>query len=151
MRSSSINRTGNVRLVWIVLAIVLVAAVVSGVALFMMLKKKPYVAVYLVTGDIYYGKMSYSPKFTLDDAIFLQRGQDGNLGLQKLSDAFWKPKGPMYIEKDQIVFWSKLDPSSPVINAIEGLPLPAEMQAQQQPTQAPAEQPGTVPATNETP
>jgi hypothetical protein len=133
------------RWLWMVIAIVVVASALCVTAFFIFLKKKPYVAVYLATGDIYYGKMTCFPKFTLTDALFLQRGADGNLGLQKLSDAFWKPKGPMVIERDQIVFWSELDPSSPVVSAIEGRPLPQEMQ------QAPVNNEPTVPDEEESP
>jgi hypothetical protein len=126
MRSSTVGKSSNARWVWIVIAIVVAVAVICTAAFFMI--KKSYVAVYLVTGDIYYGKLSCFPKFTLDDALFLQRGEDGSLGLQKLSDAFWKPKGPMVIERDQIVFWSKLDPESPVVDAIEGRAMPQTQQ-----------------------
>jgi hypothetical protein len=120
---TSMGETKNMRWLWIALIIVVVAAVLFAITFFMFIHKKPYVAVYLVTGDIYYGRMAYSPKFALEDAVFLQKDTDGKLSLQKLSDAFWKPKGPMMIERDQIVFWTEVDSTSPIVSAIEGLPV----------------------------
>ena len=128
MKTSSMGEIRNSRWLWVALLMVVIAIVIFAVTFFVFMRKS-YVAVYLVTGDIYYGRMSYSPRFALENAVFLQNGEDGQLSLQKLSDAFWKPKGPMYIERDQIVFWTKLDSSSPIVSAIEGLPIPGATQA----------------------
>jgi hypothetical protein len=95
---------------------------------------RPYTAVYLTTGDIYFGKTNLFPCVKIQDPWFLQRAEDGGLSLEKFSDAVWAPKGGMKISRDQIVFISRLSDMSPVIAAIEGKSVP------QQITQPPAEE-----------
>lgn len=81
---------------------------------------KPYTAVYLSTGDVYYGKLSTFPGLTLHDPWFVQRMPDGNFSLAKFSDAFWKPRGAMRLSSDKVVFTAKLDKTSPIVEAMEG-------------------------------
>jgi len=48
--------------------------------------EKPYYVVYLETGDLYFGKLSRFPKFTLSDVWLFQMGQgeyQQDLGLAK--------------------------------------------------------------------
>jgi len=54
--------------------------------------ENPYYAVYLQTGDMYFGKLSRFPKLTLSDVWFLQRNIDeeqGGFNLIKYSDAMF--------------------------------------------------------------
>ena len=55
----------------------------------------PYSAVYLSTGDIYFGTLSWSPSPHMEDAWFLQRGTDakGNatVGVYPFSQVAWGP------------------------------------------------------------
>ncbi len=100
------------------------ALIVAGVVF--SLCYKPYMAVYLTTGDIYFGKTSVFPCVKIQDPWFLQRGDDGSLSLEKFSDAVWAPKGGMKVSRDQIVFTSKLSELSPVVAAIEGRGVPQQ-------------------------
>lgn len=93
-------------------------AVLAGVAVSIFYK--PYMAVYLTTGDIYFGKTSVFPRVKIQEPWFLQRNEEGGLSLEKFSDAIWAPENGMKISKGQIVFMSKLSESSPIIAAIEG-------------------------------
>lgn len=81
---------------------------------------RPYTAVYLTSGDVYYGKLSTFPGVTLHDPWFIQRTEDGNFSLLKFSDAFWKPGNSMRISSDKIIFTSRLQKDSPIVDAIEG-------------------------------
>lgn len=90
----------------------------------------PYSAVYLVTGDVYFGKLSWFPSARLDDAWLLQRtvGADGQaqFGLVPLSSAFWGPVGTVYLRREQVVFWTRLTNASQVAQALQN---PAAFQA----------------------
>src|SRR3989344_8642132 len=62
----------------------------------------PYSAVYLATGDIYYGKLSWFPRPKLREVWFLQRGVDpqsgqAQFGLNRFATAFWGPVDEMYL------------------------------------------------------
>jgi hypothetical protein len=80
---------------------------------------KPYMAVYLVTGDMYFGKTNVFPCVKIQDPWFLQRAEDGSLTLEKFTDAIWAPENGMKINRKHIIFISKLSESSPIIAAIE--------------------------------
>jgi hypothetical protein len=84
--------------------------------------KNSYYAVYLQTGDIYFGKLSRFPKLTLSDAWFLQASIDGkgNLNLMKYSGAVFGPEDKMEINKENVIWISKLRDDSEVINYIQG-------------------------------
>ena len=83
-----------------------------------------YSAVYLVTGDIYYGKLSFFPRMKLRDVWFLQRGvdpqtQQQQFGLAKLTTAFWGPVDKVYLNPDQVLFWTALRNDSQVAQAFK--------------------------------
>jgi hypothetical protein len=88
----------------------------AGVSIFY----KPYMAVYLTTGDMYFGKTSVFPCIKIQDPWFLQRAEDGSVSLQRFSDAFWMPRGGMRINRDQVIFISRIANQSPVAITIEG-------------------------------
>jgi len=78
----------------------------------------PYSAVYLSTGDIYFGVLSWSPSPHMEDAWFLQRGTDakGNptVGVYPFSNVAWGPSGTVYFNDKQIIFWTRLSSTSSV-------------------------------------
>ncbi|MEK9180578.1 MAG: hypothetical protein AAB897_04170 [Patescibacteria group bacterium] len=82
----------------------------------------PYSAVYLVSGDIYFGKLSWFPRPLLRDVWFLQRGvdpqtQQPQFGLNKFTTAFWGPVDEMRLNPDQILFSTRLRNDSQVAQA----------------------------------
>lgn len=91
--------------------------------------KPQYAAVYLTSGDLYFGKLSRFPKFSLDDAWFLQPGGEQGPGLARFEDAAWKPAGSIHFNSENIAFWTLLAADSPVIQAIEGRIPPSVMPA----------------------
>lgn len=91
-----------------------------------------YSAVYTVTGDIYYGKLSWFPRLKLEDVWLLQRGIDpqsgaAQFGLAKFTDVFWGPVNELYLNADQIIFWTRLRNGS---RAVEMFMDPAAFQQQ---------------------
>jgi len=87
--------------------------------------KNPYYAVYLQTGDMYFGKLSRFPKLTLSDVWFLQRNaqdEQGGFDLIKFSNAMFGPTDKMEINKENIVWISKLRDESDVVKFIQAAP-----------------------------
>ncbi len=95
-----------------------------------------YSAVYLSTGDIYYGILSWFPQPHLTNVWFLQRSTDQNnqpqVGLTQLSRAFWGPVDEVYLNPKQIILWTKLRNDSQVLKAIQNS---SALQVQSQPQQ----------------
>jgi hypothetical protein len=101
----------------------------------------PYSAVYLSSGDIYFGKLSWSPSPHMDDAWFLQRGTDakGNptVGVYPFNQVAWGPSNTVYFNSQQIIFWTRLNGTSSIAQLIAN---PAAATAEQQQSAAAAAQ-----------
>ena len=82
--------------------------------------RKNYVAVFLNNGAVYFGKLSTFPRLKLTNALFVQLDQNGQVSLQRFSEVFWMPLGPIYLNRDAILLIAPLNKSSPLINLIEG-------------------------------
>ncbi len=98
-----------------------------------------YSAVYLSTGDIYYGKLNWFPWPRLTNVWILQRniGQNNQvqLGLGQFTNAFWGPMDEVYLNPKQIVFWARLRSDSQVVKAIQN---PSALQQPQVPATPPS-------------
>jgi len=84
--------------------------------------EKPYYAVYLSTGDLYFGKLSYFPKFALKDVYILQQNPDDQqnpLSITKFENAFWGPENKIYLNDEEIVWKTKLGKDSQFLSAIK--------------------------------
>jgi len=84
-----------------------------------------YSAVYLATGEIYFGKLHRFPKFYLSDAWLLQRGVSSEtnptgINILPFNQAFWGPTDKIYLNRDQVIFIAKLRNDSPVKDFIAG-------------------------------
>jgi len=87
--------------------------------------KNPYYAVYLRTGDMYFGKISRFPKFVLSDVWFLQTNiqkDQAGFNLIKFSNAMFGPTDKMEINKENVVWISKLRDESEVVKYIQTAP-----------------------------
>ena len=109
--------------------------------------KNPYYAVYLQTGDMYFGKLSRFPRLALSDVWFLQANtaEQGGAELIKYSNAMFGPQDKMEINRENVVWISKLRNDSQVVNYILQSKNSALQNAQPQATVPPA----TLPATEE--
>lgn len=108
-----------------------------------------YSAVYLNTGDIYFGKLSRFPRMTLRDVWFLQKGSDAQqgFGLSKFEKAFWGPEDEMAINDKNVIWVTELKDDSEVVKAIKNPQAAAQVDAaaaqqQQQQQQATAPKAG---------
>ncbi|OGM92786.1 hypothetical protein A2372_01205 [Candidatus Wolfebacteria bacterium RIFOXYB1_FULL_54_12] len=95
-----------------------------------------YSAVYLNTGDIYFGKLSRFPRTTLRDVWFLQKeGEGQGVTLSKFENAFWGPKDRMVISEESIIWTTELTEDSEVARAIKNPQSATPAQANMAPAQ----------------
>jgi len=84
--------------------------------------KNPYYAVYLQTGDMYFGKLSRFPKLALSDVWFLQvttkEDQQAGFNLAKFSKTVFGPKDKMELSRENVIWISKLADDSQVVSFI---------------------------------
>ena len=82
-----------------------------------------YVAVYLTTGEVYFGKLSWFPLPHLDNVWFLSRGLDEQNRPQSsviaLRTLFWKPSDRIYFNPKQVVFVTRLGDQSEITKIFE--------------------------------
>jgi hypothetical protein len=118
----------------LVLVVVLLAALAGVVYWQKGGFEEKYSAVYLNTGDIYFGKLSRFPRMTLSDVWFLQKGSDSQqgFGLSKFEQAFWGPSDEMVINDKNVIWVTELKSDSEVIKAIKNPQVAAPTGAVQQ-------------------
>jgi|SRR3989344_499533 len=107
----------------IVLLIVVVLVVVGA---FWVKKTKgdnAYSVVYMTTGEVYIGKLSTFPDFSLSDSYQFQVVKDAtdpnksSFQLQPTSEALWAPKS-MHIIKDNVAFYGSLMSDSKIAETL---------------------------------
>lgn len=93
-------------------AIVLLAAIIAIIFLFWL---RPWDgglrAVYLRTGDLYFGKLVHFPSFGLKQVYLLRvdnTRQDNSLSIQQFKKVFWGPKDFISINPQEIVWTTEL-------------------------------------------
>ncbi len=119
-------KTNKILLILIIVLVIIVLGLAAGF-LFLFGGKigweRPYYAVYLQSGDMYFGKLSgIFNHDSLSDAWFLQRNsQDGQnpFSLTKFSNAFWGPEDKLYLNKENIIWKTKLSKDSQVVAFIK--------------------------------
>lgn len=108
----------------ILLAIVVVLLIALGAVVYWQRGgfEKPYWAVYLDTGDLYFGKLNRYPKMSLSDVWLLQRNSQDTknpLSLAKFKEVFWGPEDKIYLNDEKIVWKTKLREDSQVVQFIK--------------------------------
>jgi hypothetical protein len=125
-----IKITGK-KIAWGIIVIVVLIAIGAGV--WMAIENannpngpSPYSAVYLTSGDIYFGKLSWFPQPHLTDVWYLQRttGADGQtqVSVQPLKNVFWGPMNDITLNANQILFTARLNNMSQLVSGFENPP-----------------------------
>ncbi len=105
----------------IILILVLVGIIISKIP-------SSYYAVYLESGELYFGKLSYFPHLTLKSAYLLQINRNNKsypYSLSKLENLFWGPQGSLRLNSSKIIWMAKLKNNSQIVKFIEGKAKPA--------------------------
>lgn len=109
----------------ILLALIILLIVALGALVYVQkgLWEKPYYAVYLSTGDLYFGQLAGN---YLSNALLLQQSDKNgtqSVVLSEFKKAFWGPDGGVALNPEQIVWKAKLGGESQIIEFIKnGLP-----------------------------
>lgn len=108
----------------IITAVILVLAVL-GATLWAnkVNKEKGYSVVYMATGEVYIGKLSTLPDFTLTDSYQFQAVKDAtdptksSFKLIPIKEALWATES-MHLIKDNVVFYGALTSSSKIAETL---------------------------------
>ncbi len=117
---------------FIVLIIVLIIVIVVTSILVLKLNQKnniespsEYAAVYLSTGDIYFGKINKFPHLSLENVWYLQRGVDAQnqaqMSVVPLKNSFWGPVDKINLNSKQVVWWTYIKNGSQLLEAFKNL------------------------------
>ena len=113
------------KILLIVIIILVIAIIVAGVLWFMRGSGDDYYAVYLDTGDLYFGTLSRFPHLSLTDVWYLQRdSQNQGLSLQDFSKVAWGPENKIELNQDKIVWMAKISDASQLMPVLTGRQVP---------------------------
>jgi len=125
----------------LVVVIVLLLALI-GVVLWQTVWKSPsYYAVFLRTGDLYFGRLTWFPYFGLKQVYTLQvntQNPQNPVSIQRFKNVFWGPEDWLKINRNEVVWMTKLNSAGQLAQIIKNNP-------ELLPQQAPAPQAGGQP------
>ncbi len=114
------NKTNKI-LIFAVIVLTAVVVVLGGIYYWQKFgSQKTYYAVYLDTGDLYFGELSTFPHWSLSNVWYLQRNSQGNSSLAQFSKSPWGPDGTIQLNKDKIVWSAKISDMSQLIPYLNG-------------------------------
>lgn len=115
----------NINKILLIVVIILLLIVVGFLVYQFQFREKPFYAVYLRTGDLYFGKLVRFPSFGLKQAYLFQvnpQNQENPLSVQRFSRIFWGPEDFMKINKENVVWIAKLSKESQLYQLIKNNP-----------------------------
>ena len=100
----------------IVNILLIIVSVILGIALAGIVTwrvidgRNAYHAVFLRTGDLYFGKLVRFPTFGMKNVYFVQAtgDQENPLSIQKFSNVFWGPEDAIQINKKEVVWTAQV-------------------------------------------
>ncbi len=104
-----------------VTVIVALVVVIALLAWRQFAAKPTYYAVYMTSGDIYFGQLSFFPSLKMNDAYLLQvdtKNTQNPYSLSNFANAFWKPQGMIYFNRSMVLWIAPVASDSPVVQAI---------------------------------
>lgn len=131
----------------ILLGSVAVLVVALGVLIYWQVVgfETPYYAVYLSTGELYFGKLNTFPSLSLSDAYILQQTGDKQnpISINQFSKSFWGPQGTIDLNEKNIVWKAELSKDSQLISYMKN-PQAAQAGQPAQDQQAPSQLPSST-------
>ena len=113
---------------FLLIVTILLIMVTIGLALYMLKEQNKkadiYSAVYLESGNMYFGKLHTFPKTYLTNFYFLKKNNDSQTNvaipyiLSKFTDSMWGPEDYLALNKSKIIWMGKLKSDSAVVKAI---------------------------------
>lgn len=105
-----------------IVVVCIVGAAIVGIVVWKLKSATPYYAVYTTSGDLYFGKLSRFPKYSLSNVWYVRRADEQSQGpsLVRFADAVWGPQDRLEINKNAIVWTAKLDYTSDILPMVRG-------------------------------
>jgi hypothetical protein len=141
----------------LLITLIVIVIVILGVGIWLGVKflgpKNPagpseFSAVYLATGDIYFGKLDWFPWPRMTNVWFLQRSvnqqNQPQLGVAPFTSAFWGPVDRVYLNPKEIILWTNLRNDSQLAQVLSN---PNALQSLAQPQPQPQLQPSASTST----
>ncbi len=124
----------NINKVLLSVVIVLLVALVAVLAWQFWFATPSYYAVYLRTGDLYFGELTTFPNFGLSHVYMLQvnsQDKQNPVSVQKFTNIFWGPEDFLNINRNEVVWYAKIDPQGQLASLLASNPnlLPANSPA----------------------
>ncbi len=118
---SKIHKKLGLLLAAVVVVVILVIFLGKGGLVWQGSSDGNYVAVYMSSGDIYFGKLERSGYMSLANVYTLQRTENKNtpFNLVKFGDAFWGPKGNIELSRENVLWVAELSEDSQVVKSIK--------------------------------
>ncbi|KKU94149.1 MAG: hypothetical protein UY26_C0003G0300 [Candidatus Jorgensenbacteria bacterium GW2011_GWA1_48_13] len=127
----------------LVVVVVLVLALIGVVLWQTVWKSQSYYAVFMRTGDLYFGQLMRFPSFGLKQVYNIQvntQNQENPVSIQRFKNVFWGPQDWLKLNRSEVVWMTKLDPAGQLAQIIKNNPdLQPQQGAQQTQAQPPAE------------
>ncbi|MBI4034057.1 MAG: hypothetical protein HY378_00730 [Candidatus Brennerbacteria bacterium] len=103
------SKTNKVLLAAVIILVLLLAAVAVWAVAF---KSASYYAVFLRSGDLYFGELMRFPSFGLKNVYTLAATGDQQtpISIQRFRNVFWGPEDWLKINRDEVIWLTKLDP-----------------------------------------
>lgn len=106
----------------ILLKVVMVLVIVlAGIISWQYFVSSSYYAVYMRTGDLYFGQLKKFPSFGLSHVYTLQvnaQNQQTPVSIQKFTNVFWGPSDFLRLNKDEVVWINKLKSDSQFVKIV---------------------------------
>lgn len=118
--ATNANKTNKI----LTIAVLVLLAVLVGVIVWQTFFTTSYAAVYLKTGDLYFGKLVQFPNYGLKKVYLIQAtgNQQNPLSLQKFSNVFWGPQDYLKINREEVVWTAKLRSDSQLVEVFKTNP-----------------------------
>lgn len=113
------------KLLSIVLVAVIAVVLVGWLIWQSFIASPSYYAVYMTTGDLYFGQLDKFPSYGLSNIYTIQvnpNNQDNPLSIQRFRNLFWGPRDHMDINRDNVVWTVKLDSEGQLAQLIKNNP-----------------------------
>ncbi len=114
------SNSNKVNKILVGVVIFLLVALV-GIVVYQTFFNASYSAVYLRTGDLYFGKITEFPNFGLKNVYLIQPtgNQENPLSIQKFTNVFWGPQDYIKINRNEVVWTAKLGKESQLLQFIK--------------------------------
>lgn len=119
------NRKMNINKVLLVIIVILLVVLIALAVLRFVGNEGNFYAVYLATGDLYFGKLVKFPSLGLKQVYLFQVNPEDEIqpiSVQRFSQTFWGPEDFVRLNRDMIVWKAKLDSRSQLMQLIRENP-----------------------------